>query len=227
MVEMSPLVRRADTGYRAQSQNILREWILAGRFTSGERLNEVDLSREIGISRGPLREALQRLAAEGLVTIVSNRGAFVRRFETREILDLFELRIALEEMAAGLAAERITDAEAAELVELVKHAEDVITSSDHPSYPQTHDVHSRIAELSRNAVLASHLHDVHVQLAVARVTSGSQPQRAKEALDEHAAIVTAIANRNRHLARVLMGDHLRHAMSYAVALMDDDSAPTA
>ncbi|RYZ17814.1 MAG: GntR family transcriptional regulator, partial [Myxococcaceae bacterium] len=60
-----PRVRRSGTGYRAQTEEILREWIISGRFAAGERLNEVDLARELGISRGPLREALQRLAAQG------------------------------------------------------------------------------------------------------------------------------------------------------------------
>src|SRR5687768_14394506 len=109
-------VRRSETGYRAQTEGILREWIISGRFDAGERLNEVDLARELGISRGHLREALQRLAAQGLVTLISNRGAFVKNFGPKEILDLYELRIALEETAAGLAAERITLVEGKELL---------------------------------------------------------------------------------------------------------------
>lgn len=209
-------VRRSETGYRAQTEGILREWIIGGRFDAGERLNEVDLARELGISRGPLREALQRLAAQGLVTLVSNRGAFVKSFGPKEILDLYELRIALEETAAGLAAERITKAEGRELLEMVDATADEMATSTTAPFPRGHDLHSRIAELSRNEVLAVHLHEVHVHLAVARVLSGSKPDRAREALDEHRTLVQAIASGDRQLARQIMGDHMRHAMENAL-----------
>lgn len=219
----TPRIRRAESGYRAQTEGILRDWIIAGRFMPGERLNEVDLAREIGISRGPLREALQSLAASGLVTLISNRGAFVKEFEAREIHDLYELRIVLEEMAAELAAQRITAAEADELRRLVSQTADQMASSESAPFPQGHDLHSRIALLSRNSVLAQHLESVHTSLAVARVLSGSKPERAREALGEHRALVDAIADGDRVTARRLMGDHLRHAMDNALRVSGSEA----
>ncbi|WP_224387658.1 GntR family transcriptional regulator [Pseudonocardia sp. ICBG1293] len=214
---MQSLIRRDDSGYRAQTEEILRRWIIEGRFAPGERLNEVDLARELGISRGPLREALQRLAASGLVTLVSHRGAFVRTFSRREIADLFELRIALEEMAAGLAAERITDQEATDLLSTMAGLSDQMSQSGPGPYPHGVDLHHRIAELSRNAVLVSHLSEVHAHLTLARAMSGSRPERAVDAMAEHEAIVRAIASRDRVSARERMGDHLRHAMTSSLS----------
>ncbi|TCP55257.1 DNA-binding GntR family transcriptional regulator [Tamaricihabitans halophyticus] len=213
---MQPLIRRDDNGYRAQAQELLRQWIVQGRFAPGERLNEVSLARELGISRGPLREALQRLDAAGFVTIVSHRGAFVRTFNRREITDLFELRVALEETASGLAAERITDQEADELQSLVSEISAQMATSESSCFPEGIDLHSRIATLSRNSVLASHLAEVHAHLALARVTSGNQPDRAHVAQAEHEAIVAAIVERDRMGARERMADHLRHAMTNAL-----------
>jgi DNA-binding GntR family transcriptional regulator len=90
--------------YAGRSLEVLRTMILDGTLAPGERLNEVHLSQALGISRGPLREAIQRLASEGLVEAVTHRGVYVRSFSARELSDFYELRIALETHAVRLAA---------------------------------------------------------------------------------------------------------------------------
>ncbi|WP_089175731.1 GntR family transcriptional regulator [Bosea sp. AS-1] len=90
-------VRGATVDYVMQH---LRDGIVEGRYAPGQRLIEADLTRELGVSRGPLREALRRLSADNLLEIVPNRGAIVRRLSMREMLELFSIRIALESHAA-------------------------------------------------------------------------------------------------------------------------------
>ena len=85
-----------DATFSQQTEVALREMILAGEIAPGERINEVALAGELGISRGPLREAIQRLVSGGLLTVISHRGAFVRTFTPGEIVDLYGLRSALE-----------------------------------------------------------------------------------------------------------------------------------
>jgi DNA-binding GntR family transcriptional regulator len=85
---------------RAQALAILRNELLAGRFTPGERVNEVQIAAEIGISRGTLREAMRNLEQEGLLVSVAHRGTFVRRFTVREAEELQEVRASLETTAA-------------------------------------------------------------------------------------------------------------------------------
>ena len=89
--------------------NHLRDGIFQGQYAPGQRLVEADLTRELGISRGPLREALHRLAADKLLEIVPNRGALVRRLSLREMLELFSIRIALETLAVREATARLAD----------------------------------------------------------------------------------------------------------------------
>ena len=89
--------------------NHLRDGIFQGQYAPGQRLVEADLTRELGISRGPLREALHRLAADKLLEIVPNRGALVRRLSMREMLELFSIRIALETLAVREATARLAD----------------------------------------------------------------------------------------------------------------------
>jgi len=95
---------------------VLREMLLEGRFQPDERIREVPLAAELGVSRIPLRIVLERLAHEGLLAVRPTRGFVVQRFSTADIYEAIELRGLLEGMAARLAAERLEDpAEASEL----------------------------------------------------------------------------------------------------------------
>jgi len=87
----------------------LKTGILAGRYAPGQRLIEADLTGDFSVSRGPVREALRRLSAEGLVELVPNRGALVRRLSFTETLELFEIRTELEALAARRAADAVTE----------------------------------------------------------------------------------------------------------------------
>src|SRR6266478_1264515 len=97
----------------------LREEILAGRLQPGTELAEVALSEQLGVSRGPIREAIGRLAAEGLVTVRPRRGAIVRSLSPEELIESYQVREALEVLAVRLAVPRMTGADLADLDELV------------------------------------------------------------------------------------------------------------
>lgn len=85
----------------------INEGLLSGRYVPGQRLVEADLTRELGVSRGPVREALKRLAGEGVLTITRNRGAFVRAQSRRDVQDTMTVLESLTALAARLAAEKI------------------------------------------------------------------------------------------------------------------------
>ena len=89
----------------------LREAILSGTLKPGDRLMEVQLAEEMGVSRTPVREAIRKLELEGLVVMVPRKGAYVSGLSLKDAADLFEIRQSLEGLAASLAAERITDEE--------------------------------------------------------------------------------------------------------------------
>src|SRR5947209_20169009 len=101
----------------------LREEILSERLQPGTELQEVALSEELGVSRGPIREAIGRLAAEGLVTVRPRRGALVRSLSKDEFLELYQVREALEMMAVRLAVPRLTEDVLARLQELIEAME--------------------------------------------------------------------------------------------------------
>src|SRR5256886_13298835 len=118
----------SETGRRARLENVtlwqrayeyLREEILSERLQPGTELQEVALSQELGVSRGPIREAISRLAAEGLVTVRPRRGAVVRLLSKEEFLELYQVREALEMMAVRLAVPRLGQQDLATLEGLI------------------------------------------------------------------------------------------------------------
>ena len=96
----------------------LREAILKGNLAPGERLMEIQLANQLGVSRTPIREAIRKLELEGLVIMIPRRGAEVARITEKDLKDVLEVRTSLEELAISLACERISDAS----VEALKEA---------------------------------------------------------------------------------------------------------
>jgi DNA-binding GntR family transcriptional regulator len=105
---MAVVLPRSETRFEALI-DALREAILTGRFQPGERLLQDELAAAFGVSRIPLREALRRLEGEGLVVISPNRGAIVRPLVPKDVVDLYDVRLALESLALRRAAERYAD----------------------------------------------------------------------------------------------------------------------
>lgn len=208
-----------DGTFSRRTEAVLREKILDGSIRPGDRLNEVALASALGISRGPLREAIQRLAGEGLLTIVSHRGAFVRTFDRREIAELYDLRTAYEMYAARLVCQRATDDELAALAEFVSTTADVMSTDGDGRYPSDRDFHHRMIAMADNLSLARAAAETQAQLSLARSMSAKAPVRAKAALGEHVDIVDALRRRSADDAARLVQTHLDEArISAMVAL---------
>lgn len=211
--------------YSQQATRIIRAAILDGRFGPGQRLNEVELSARLGISRSPIREALRKLVDEGLVVLSPGRGAFVASFDQSELRDLMELRMALDVLGARLAAERATPDE---IDAMVKSLES--TAAAHlrgeSAPPWSSDFHLLILGASRNRKLRERGGEIHAQLHLARFRSGAGPHRAQEAHDEHVSIVDAIRSRDPARAAAAMEAHLRHAADHIAGLASDSQTET-
>lgn len=121
--EVARLVRSDSAGLSSlpdQIANRLAARIIDGRYSPGQKLGEQSLSHELGVSRGPVREALRILEKEGLVVILPRRGAQVTRLSIEEVRDIFDIRVALTGLAARLIAERADDAMLARIRDHVK-----------------------------------------------------------------------------------------------------------
>src|SRR5918992_1912584 len=145
-----------------QVRDQLREDILAGRLRPGTELSEVALARELGTSRGPLREALGRLASEGLITITPRRGAVVTQLPRQEFLDAYQVREALETLAVRLAVPLMGNAEVAHLRELCELMARAARDDEVRLFFDTNNsFHEALVRASRN----QKLYEVHRVLA--------------------------------------------------------------
>ena len=161
---------------------------------------EVQLAEDMGVSRTPVREAIRKLELEGLVLMIPRKGAYVSGISSKDIADVFEVRAALESLAAGLAAERITEQELEDLnrfmVEVTINAEigdlEKVIKSDT-------DFHDQIYRASRNSRLVQIINNLRDRIQRFRSASLAHPGRIKETLEEHKA-AQAISERNISVA---------------------------
>jgi len=192
-----------------QVRDRLREDILAGRLEPGTELSEVALAKDFGTSRGPLREALGRLASEGLVTITPRRGAVVAQLSREEFIDAYQVREALETLAVRLAVPLMSDAEIAHLRELCELMDRAARDDEVRVFFDTNNsFHETLVRGSRNRKL----HDVHRMLVGQMVPylprSLELRGNLQQSVAEHQAILAAIEERDVERAAALLAEHI-------------------
>ena len=195
----------------------LREDILAGRLAPGARLIECDLTARFGVSRGPVREALRRLAAEGLIEHWPNRGALVRRLSVRAIRELFQIRIEMEALAARLAASREDDEARVRFTDAIRP---ILSDAPRraPRYlAENAAFHDALMTLSGNLHLRELATRLHLPLIMAQVGDILTPEMLRESVREHRAIAKAVLARDPEAAAAHMRAHLERAAAAALA----------
>jgi DNA-binding GntR family transcriptional regulator len=198
--------------------------ITSGEFEPGEKLSESQLARQLGISRGPVREALQQLEGK-LVRRVPRLGVSVIQFDQDSLQQLFYLREALEGMAARLAATNAPDDWADEAEKMLRRHESEIRGTATRGYRQRtadEDFHISIARASGcENIERILLNEVNYQLRIARLKSSMRPGRAEEALRQHYEIVEAIRQRDPDKAEAAMRRHIASARTGSMALLGE------
>jgi DNA-binding GntR family transcriptional regulator len=197
----------------------LRQMILAGQLVPGERLNEVLLAQTLGISRGPLREAIQRLASGGLLRMVTHKGAFIPTLTEAEISGLYELRIAIETHAVRMGAKRGTKEQFEGLQALHQETRAVLEDGAEPHHLADLDVHVRIVALAHNDGLLQAMRDARARVLLARDRSPCSPDRARAALAEHEGIVARIVAGEPSTAATLLERHLQNSLHNVLSHM--------
>ncbi len=203
----------------------LREEILADRLAPGTELSEVALSRELEISRGPVREALRRLAAEGLITMRPRRRAEVRSLTTQELIDAYQVREALEVMAVRLAVARITEADLARLEDLIDqmagHARRQAVAGFFAANVAFHEL---LCELSGNEELRETHHRLEGEIGRFQDrTLALRGNNLDSSVSEHRAILAAVRLRDADKAAQLTADHIRVPVQRLQAALDPDA----
>ena len=193
--------------------SLIKEAIVEGDIAAGSKISEPELARTYGISRGPLREAIGRLEACGLVVRRANVGARVVTLSSNQLIEIFHIREALEGMAARLAAQNMGDEEIAKLRELLdQHGEQIERDAEHAYFQREGDLdfHYRIVQGSHNAHMIELLcNDLYHLVRLYRYQFGMSSKRGQRAFVEHGHIVDAIERRDPEMADWLMRAHIR------------------
>ena len=206
------LLETDDRSLRIRVFNAIENAILDGEYRDGESLNELRLSKELGVSRTPVREALMQLELEGLVKNVPNKGAVVIGITEQDIHDIYEIRIRIEGLAARLCAESITEDELRALSQIIDLQEFYLLKNDTEQiWKLDGDFHKIIYEASRSRPLRFTLSNFHNYIKKARDISVQTEGRAEKTVAEHRAILDAIKAHNGSLAEQFTAQHIANA----------------
>ena len=197
----------------------LRRKIFEKSLTSGQRLPEVAIAKEMNVSRTPVREALRRLESEGLVQIVPGWGACLASPTKQEIIDTYEVRETLETMAIRKAARRITPLQLCMLQEQINAEREVFVKKDLESYLKVNDdFHIIIAESSGNSTLAGYVRNILSRIFVQMIFFESFFDfDTNPSLEEHIAILEALSAHDEEKCAALIREHLRLSMEGLMA----------
>ena len=190
----------------------IRQAIIDGTFSPGERLMEIQLADEMGVSRTPVREAIRKLELEGFVVMIPRRGTYVADISIRDITEIYEIRTCLDVLSAGLAAERITDEELEALNRLLVEIGQYIAENNMEKIVEADTAfHDILYQASRNERLRSIINNLREQLTGIHGRSMSYPGRLVETMDEHRALVDSIAARDVERAQNAARVHIENA----------------
>ena len=197
----------------------IKRYILEGKLDENPRLTEESLSRQLGISKSPVREALNSLQTEGLIRIEPRRGAYLRQFSVKEVQDLYDLRETLEVYAVG--ATKITPQLIIELTKSVARTDRFLKSKDKVRHIEEDTIfHGAIANATENVELSRVLQNIQNLIWLCRcktynLSSSSAPKA-------HRAILDALKENDRKKAQTAMRNHISHVRKRLIEFLEQD-----
>lgn len=193
----------------------LRTAILEGNLKAGQRLMEVQLAEQLGVSRTPIREAIRKLELEGLVVMLPRKGAYVANMSFKDLIDVLEIRATLEGLAASLAAERRNDEDVIKLEKVAKEFEEGVRNADiEVVLKKDVEFHENIFLMANNKKLYHLITSLWEQVHRFRVMYVSNNEASLSLVDEHKRILDAIKNGDCELAKKYATEHIELAEQF-------------
>lgn len=186
----------------------IRTILQTGQLSAGQRIREEEIAKLLGVSRTPVRAALQRLQQQGLLDLTEGRSLGVVSLNRQQVVELYELRQILEGWSARLAAQRASEGELAALKKMI---EDGLTDPALAA-SRNRDFHDAIHQAAHNRYLLRALAEVHDAIALLGRTTLLDPKRARQANREHAEMLAAIARHDADAADRAAQEHVMTAM---------------
>jgi DNA-binding GntR family transcriptional regulator len=198
----------------------MRDMIIEGQLEAHERINETELCRRLGVSRTPVREAIKTLASEGLIELVRNKGAIVKRLGVDEIVDLLEAVAVIERYAAEVGVERASDLEINEIAAMHRRMRDHYNARERlPYYKLNQAIHAAIVALTHNNTLTAAHEALQMRLRRIRYVGNELPASWSGAMREHEAMIKALKKRDGAQLRNAIELHLDTTRDRVIAFL--------
>lgn len=189
--------------------NTLRRAIITGEFAPGERLMEISLANRLGVSRTPVREAIRKLELEGLVIMIPRKGAQVAKITEKSLRDVIEIRCVLEEFAASLACERITEEGKEKLKQAHREFVEAVRTNDIITIVEKDEnFHDAIFQATCNDKLITIINNLREQFYRYRMEYVKDIEQHSVLVTEHERLLHAIFNQDSETAKQIMRTHL-------------------
>jgi len=202
----------------------LRKAIVSGDIKPGERLMEVSLADQMGVSRTPVREAIRRLEAEGLVTMIPRKGTHVSELSVKDIMDVLEVRTVLDKLATDLAAKRMQPAQLKSLESVHKQYISCVEKENmEGAVKKDVEFHDIIYSASGNPRLVAVAGSLREHIYRFRVIYMSGSLIAENVLNEHEEILTALKEAQNNIASNLAEKHIRNQMETIIKTVTEDT----
>lgn len=189
----------------------IRQAIASGTLMPGQRVIETKLAATLNVSRTPVREAIQRLEAEGVLSHSPRQGLIVRQLDYQEIVELYAMRLVLESTAAGLSAQQATEPEIEILQDIVEMEASVDTGNTGQSVNYNKVFHETLAQSAHNRFLIDSIRALDNSMMLLGGSTLAAEDRLAQAVEEHRAVVNAIKARDTAAARDAMAHHIKGA----------------
>lgn len=198
----------------------LRTLLVEGAIPPGAKLNERELSEKLRVSRTPLREAIKLLAAEGLVDLLPNRGAVAVKLTETDVVNTFEVLAELEGLSGSLAAQRITDAELAEIRAMHFEMMASFTRGELSGYYRLNArIHAAINDAAKNPVLTNSYNSINARVQSLRFRTNQDGAKWKRAVKEHEQMLDALDARDAGAMRHILVAHLNNKRDTVLGLL--------
>jgi len=215
-MSLNPSVSVVDRVYEE-----MRGLLVSHDLRPGDRVNEVELSKQFGVSRTPLREALNRLRSEGFLSFVPKRGYFCRHLNPKEVFDLFELRKAIEISGIKLAMLRVKDQQIDVLSRFLDDAEFGTAERTIEELARLDErFHERLLEVSGNTEMVRVLRNVNARIWPVRWTDWNESTRAKSRAD-HRALLSALRSKDQDRAVEILDSHITRRIDQITAAIKE------
>ena len=216
----------------AHSQNLhettfqkIRSLLVEGKIAPGSKLNERELAESLNVSRTPIREAIRRLAADGLVELIANRGAIAVELSLEDVIHTFDVIADLEGFSGELAANNISAATLSELEALQYEMLASYARRDLSSYYKLNlRIHHLINQAANNPVLSRLFSQVNARIEALRFRSNQDGVKWEKAVEEHQEMLEALKARDSKRMRKIMMQHVMNKRDVVVQLLKAEAS---